>query len=324
MTAIGNRTLSTNVFLAPMSGCTDLAFRLIAREHGAAFAFFEMIDSHSVFYHRTKTYSLLKTLADDAPIALQLLGADPDIMLKAAQDILSMIDVSFLDINAGCPAKKVIRKKAGSYLLEDRDALYRIIGKLTSSLLVPVTVKIRLGHHNETLQDIIGLAKRCEDTGASALFVHGRTRLQQYSGEIDYGAIQAIKESVRIPVFGSGNILSPDGAKKMFDLTGCDGILVARGALGNPWIFKGIESRLAGGEGVLGPSLADRKDVLKRHLSYIDRHNDCSPTVKVGIMRKVSLWYLKSFMNARRIREKICVVNSYEKMLKFIDSIGDT
>ena len=323
MTAIGNRTLNTNVFLAPMSGCTDLAFRLIAREHGAAFAFFEMIDSHSVFYHRTRTYSLLKTLAEDAPIALQLLGADPDIMLKAAQDILSMIDVSFLDINAACPARKVVKKKAGSYLLEDRDALYRIIGKLTSSLRIPVTAKIRLGYQNETLQDIIGLAKRCEETGASALFVHGRTRLQQYSGEIDYAAIQAIKESVRIPVFGSGNILSPHEAKTMFDLTGCDGILVARGALGNPWIFKGIESHLAGGEAAVRPSLADKKDVLKRHLSYIDRHSDCSPTVKVGIMRKVSLWYLKSFMNARRIREKICVVNSYETMLIFIDSIGD-
>ena len=323
MTSIGNRTLSTNVFLAPMSGCTDLAFRLIAREHGAAFAFFEMIDSHSVFYHRKKTYSLLKTLSEDAPIALQLLGADPDIMLKAARDILSMIDISFVDINAACPAKKVVRRKAGSYLLEDRDALYRIIGTLTSSLSVPVTAKIRLGYQNETLQDIIGLAKRCEGTGASALFVHGRTRLQQYSGEIDYGAIKAIKESVRIPVFGSGNILSPHEAKTMFDLTGCDGILVARGALGNPWIFKGIEKHLACGEAAVKPSLADRKDVLKRHLSYIERHSDCRPAVRVGIMRKVAFWYLKSFPNARRIREKICVVNDYEKMLEFIDSIGD-
>ncbi|MCM8760973.1 MAG: tRNA dihydrouridine synthase DusB [Candidatus Omnitrophica bacterium] len=323
MLAIGKYILPAYILLAPMSGCTDLAFRLIAREHDAAFAFFEMVDSHSVFYHRKKTLSLLKTHDKDRPIALQLLGSKPDIMLKAAEDILSRLKISFLDINAACPAKKVIRKKAGSYLLQDRENLRAIINRLSSALDIPVTVKIRIGYKNETCQDMVDIARMIEDAGASALFVHGRTRLQQYSGDIDYDTIKAVKNSVDIPVFGSGNILSPQHAGKMLAATGCDGILVARGGLGNPWIFRAIAEYISNGKEVASPTLEDKKNVLKKHLSYLETYCDASEKVRVGLMRKVAIWYLKSFPLAKRIREKISVVKSYEKMLEFIDSINE-
>lgn len=323
MIKIGSYTLGSNILLAPMSGCTDLPFRLIAREHGAKFAFFEMVDSHSVFYHRRRTLSILKTSPRDDPIALQLLGADPGIMLKAAREILATTRVAFLDINAACPAKKVIKKKAGAHLISQGDALCRIIDALVSSTGVPVTVKLRLAHLNETTGDIVSLARRCEDAGASALFVHGRTRLQYYAGDVDYGALRAIKAAVRVPVVGSGNILSPREAKTMFDMTGCDGILVARGSLGNPWIFGAVEAYLATGTYAAPPPLAVKKEVLKRHLAYVEELCGCPRETRIGIQRKVAIWYMKSFPRARRVREKIGIVNTYEKMLEFIDSIED-
>lgn len=318
---IGSNTIGTNIFLAPMSGCTDLSFRLISREHGAGFCFFEMVDTHSVIHHRRKTFEMLKTCEDDRPIALQLLGNDPRIMCEAAGEILSKVRVSFLDINAACPVKKVAKKRAGSYLLKDGSSLCEMIRTLASSLDVPITVKIRLGHEKESLEDIVGLAGRCEAAGVSAIFVHGRTALQRYSGEVNYGAIRAIKDAVKIPVIGSGNVLSGELAKRMLDRTGCDGILVARGAFGNPWIFKAIEDYLKDGHIRSLPDMSARKAVLKRHLSYIDKHVNCPYNAKVGIMRKVALWYLKSFPHARKIREQISLVKSCEKMIEFIDAV---
>ena len=321
MITIGSQKIETNVILAPMSGCTDLSFRLVAREHGAGFCFFEMVDSHSVIYNRRRTMAMLKTVPEDEPIALQLLGSDPDIMLRSARELLSQMSVSFIDINAACPAPKVAKKKAGSYLLKDRENLCSIIKKLAVSLDIPITVKMRLAHETETVQEVASLAKDCERSGASAIFVHGRTRLQRYAGEVDYGAIRAIKDSVKIPVIGSGNVLSPEMAKRMFDRTACDGILAARGALGNPWIFRAIKDHLDGAPPQPEPDPCLKKSVLKRHLSYIDRHVDCSHPGKVGIMRKVALWYMKSFPSAKRIREQVSLVRDYEKMLKLIDSI---
>ena len=323
-----------NVMLAPLSGCSDLAFRLIAREHGARFCFFEMIDANSLNHGtRSKSLSLLKTLPQDLPIAAQLVGRDPETMLSAARIIFrESPQISFLDINAACPAKKMIKKKAGAYLLNDEAELSGIIKKLSSKLPMPVTVKLRAGYDKKDPAAMVKIAKKCESSGASALFVHARTRAQMYAGLIDHESLRAVKDAVKIPVFGSGNIFTAADAKKMLDETDCDGVMVARGALGNPWIFREIENDLESTASV-GPKISsqqtdavcssreERKEALKRHLAYIERYKDCRQSGKVGCMRKTFLWYTKGLPNAKRLRVKVCLVKSYEKMLELIGDV---
>ena len=320
--SIGSYKLPTNILLAPMAGCTDLPFRLIAREQGAKFCFFEMVDCNSITYGaKRKVHSILKTIEEDAPIAAQLLGRDPSKMLAGAEEILAVTKPAFLDINAACPARKVVKKRCGAYLLKDESELCAILKKLSSNLPIPVTVKLRTGYDEADPSKIARLAKKCRDSGAGAIFIHGRTQAKGYSGCIDYASIKAIKESVRIPVFGSGNIFSPELAKSMLDETGCDGILVARGALGNPWIFNEIHEYITKGRVHPAPSLDVRTDVIKKHISAIEKFKDPSHKGKVGHMRKAVFWYLKGFPLAARVREKASLVNSYEKMIKLLDTI---
>ena len=305
-----------------MAGCTDISLRLIARENGAKFAFFEMVDSNSIIYGNSrKTLSILKSVPEDNPIAAQLLGEDPAGMLKSAKRILEVSQPVFMDINAACPVKKAVRKKAGAYLVKQPEKLYEIIKTLASALPVPVTVKIRSGYAERNLKVISDIAKNCESSGASAIFIHGRTREQGYAGEVDHESIRAVKDSVKIPVIGSGNIFTPESAKLMMDETACDGVLVARGGLGNPWLASDIEEFLLHGrlQKIVEPE--NRIDTLKRHLGYIDRYRDSSPSGKVGFMRKTALWYIRHFTKSARLREKISLVKSYEKMIELLDSL---
>ena len=323
MITIGNVRIATNVFLAPLSGCSDLAFRLIAREHGAGFCFFEMIDSHSLPYQRPRTLDILATHPKDSPRAAQLLGNDPGRMLKAAKIVLERTGSAFIDVNCACPSKKVVRRGAGAALLKDPANLYRILETLASGLTVPVTIKMRIGYEKTDRDAIIAFAKGCESAGASALFVHGRTQAQGYMGEIDYAAIRAIKESVAVPVFGSGNIVTAWMAKKMFDETGCDGITVARGTLGNPWIFKEIEAILGRGDAPpRAHSLARRKAVLATHLDYVDRYKKIRPVSKVGFMRKVVIWYTTGLPGATSLRRRISLAKTYPALLDIINSLS--
>jgi tRNA-dihydrouridine synthase B len=303
MIKIGSYTLPSNVLLAPMAGVTDLPFRLISRKHGAKFAFFEMIDMNSVIHGtHLKNNDIIKTTAKDKPIAVQLVGSDPEMMLKAAQELIEKLDVKFLDINAACPVKKMVQKKAGAFLIKEPENLYRTLELLTSKLDIPVTVKLRTGYTKPDHQWIADIAENCEKSGASALFVHGRTQKQGYSGDIDYEAIMAVKHSVRIPVFGSGNIFDPELAKKMLDLTDCDGVLVARGACGNPWIFGEIEEYLKTGKVSSKASIEVKLATLKEHMACIEEYVDMVPDSMLGYMRKVAQWYLKDFPNACNIR----------------------
>ncbi len=326
---IGSVVVPTKTLLAPLAGCTDLAFRLIAREHGAKFCFFEMVDMNAVIYGpKFRTCAILKTIEQDRPIAAQLLGREPSMMLKAAREIMTYADISFLDINAACPAKKAVKKKTGAYLLKDGKTLCKVIKTLASTLEIPVTVKMRTGYDTADIKTLTKLAKDCEKSGCAAIFIHGRTRAQGYSGSIDYTAIKAVKEYVKIPVIGSGNIFDAGSAHKMFDETGCDAINVARGALGNPWIFREIEEGATAdipvcraGFNLPCVSMEKRMQVLKKHLSYVEKYRDCGESGNAGYMRKIALWYLKGFPNAPSVRGQISVVKTYEEMLKLIDSI---
>ncbi len=302
MVTIGSYKIDANVFMSPMAGVTDLPFRLICREHGAKFAFFEMIDCNSIIYGNKKGTDIIKTIPDDRPIAAQLVGSDPELMLEAAKHLVKTLDVKLLDVNAACPVPKIIKKKAGAYFLKEPENLYRILNLLSSKLGLPVTVKLRSGYHKKDHPHIKEVAKKCEGSGASAIFIHGRTQDQGYSGDIDLEAIKTVKHAVKIPVFGSGNILNAEFAKQMMDATGCDGVMAARGAYGNPWIFNDIEEYLRSGKLPPERTIEERFEVAKKHIGYIEKYRSMGEKSKIGYMRKVAQWYAKGSPYTNRIR----------------------
>jgi nifR3 family TIM-barrel protein len=318
MLKIGNYELPSRILLAPLAGCSDLAFRLIMRSYGAKFAFLPMIDANALLRSK-KSIKMLSTTSKDRPIAGQLLGSDPDSMLASAKIILEHVDVKFLDINAACPVKKIVKKKAGAHMIREPRLLYGVIKKLSSSLKVPITVKLRVGYDHVDLDHIAEIARKCEAHGASAIFVHGRTRSQGYSGAVDLAAIKAVKSAVRIPVFGSGDIFTPEQARQMMDATGCDGILVARGSFGNPWIFRNIERHLKGKPPFI-PTFDDKKRAALKHLKYIEKYGSRKSKGKVGVMRRSAMWYMKGFPNSARLREKINNANSQKELAAIISS----
>lgn len=313
MVKIGAQKIDTNIFLAPLAGVADLAFRLIVREHGAKLCFFEMVDSNSLVYDSAKSRDILNTHPEDVPIAAQILGGDPEQVLAAARVLLRRIDPVFLDLNAACPVKKILKKKSGAYLMTDPKALCSIIKLLTKSLSIPITVKLRSGFDKYDQAGLVSLAQKCEQSGAAAIFLHGRTRSQFYSGQVDYAAIRAVKKKVEIPVFGSGDVLSAPLAKKMFEQTGCDGILVARGAIGRPWIFREIEHYLQTGQNLKEFSFEQKIEVLKKHLSYMPD--------KIGLMRSIAIEYLKGWPKAAMIRRLITKARTSGELLAVVDRL---
>ena len=309
--------------MAPMSGCTDLAFRTTVRKYGAKLCFFEMVDATSLIMKSAKTFQMLKTNSKDRPLAAQLIGSDPIQMLDAAHILLDAVpDIMFMDINSACPVRKVLKKKAGAYLMKSPNTLIKIAKTLSNKMQLPVTVKIRTGYAQNDLSFLTNLVRRLEDAGLSAIFIHGRTCKQMYSGEIDYKSIREVKNAVSIPVFGSGNIFSCELAKKMFDETGCDGITVARGALGVPWIFKDIESYLKTGKLTKPKNITDKKRIaLKEHIRYVKKFRERSSEGNVGFMKKIAMWYTKGFPDARNIRNKICKIKNYGQLSDFMENL---
>lgn len=314
--------MDPKIYLAPMSGVTDLSFRLISRKLGAEHCFFEMVDSNAIVRKHPETDRILKTLKNDFPVSAQLLGEDPSVIFDAAEKLLSFTTISFLDINSACPARKVVKKGAGAALLNNSARLASILKKLSSGLRIPVTVKLRTGFDKRDVGQCVRIAQICQANGASTIFIHGRTYSQGYAGEIDYESIKAVKDALKIPVFGSGNIFNPFMAKKMLDKTGCDGILVARGALGNPWIFKNIKDYLKNGKAPKKTDLSVKKNILRKHLGYIERYKDMLNANRAGFMGKVTMWYLKGLPDAAKTREHIFRMKSYKELLSLIDSIN--
>ena len=319
MTTIGSYKIDANVFMSPMAGVTDLPFRLICREHGAKFAFFEMIDCNSIIYGKNKDNDLIKTVPSDRPIAAQLVGPDPGMMLEAAKHLIRTLDINFLDVNAACPVPKMIKKKAGAYFLKEPENLYRILGLLSSKLDLPITVKLRSGYHKKDHSRIEEIARKCEANGTSAIFIHGRTQDQGYSGDIDLEAIKIVKNAVKIPVFGSGNVLNPELAKQMIDMTGCDGVMVARGAYGNPWILNDIETYLRSGKLPPERTIEERFQTAKKHIGYIEKYRNMGEKSKIGYMRKVAQWYAKGYPYTNRIRRIMGNAGTKEQLMAIME-----
>ena len=234
---IGNVELKNNIFLAPMAGITDMAFRSICKEFGAGLTYTEMISAKGIFYNDEKTYKLIEKSPNEVPFAIQIFGSDSDVMGIASEKLSQYADI--IDVNMGCPAPKVVKNEDGSKLMKNPELVGQILKNVVKHSCVPVTVKIRKGWDSNNV-NAVEIAQIAEQSGVSALTIHGRTREEFYSGKVDLDIIKKVKESVSIPVIASGDVVDIESATRTFDYTNCDAIMIGRGSLGNPWIFKEI------------------------------------------------------------------------------------
>ena len=310
MVTISNVELKDRFVLAPLAGITDGAFRRICFQMGAAMACSEMVSAKGLFYGDKKTGKLLEILPGEGPVGYQIFGHEPDIMAFAARE-LEKYDNAFLDINMGCPVPKIVKNHEGSYLMKDPDLCFDLVQACVKNTAKPVTVKIRAGWDTDHI-NAAEVAGACESAGAAAVAVHGRTREQYYSGKADWSVIAAVKRAVsRIPVIGNGDVMSRGDGIRMMEETGCDLVMIGRGALGNPWIFdKDHEGR---------PSPEELKAVMLRHLT--DTAELKGDHIAVLEMRKHVGWYLKGRPGAAAFRDQVNRIDDLEELKNAIDGI---
>ena len=311
---IGNVELDNNLILAPMAGVTDLPFRLITKKYGnPGLVCNEMVSSKAICYKDEKTKAMLLT-ENEKPISMQIFGSDVESMGEAAKVVSNCCDI--LDINLGCPAPKVVKNGDGSKLLLDLEWSREIIKEVVRKSSKPVTVKIRKGWDEEHIVTE-EIAQIVEESGASAIIVHGRTRNEFYSGKADLDAIKKVKEKVSIPVIGNGDVLSEEDAINMFEYTGCDGIMIGRGSLGNPWIFKRIQHFLETGEKLDKIPDEEKLDVLKEHFELLLKYKgEYTATREI---RKNIAWYVKGMPNSSRFKANINLIDSRENFYNIIN-----
>lgn len=307
---IGNVTLKNNLILAPMAGVTDLPFRLLCKEQGAGLLCMEMISAKALQYNNRNTKALLEIDTRECPVSLQLFGADPDIISEQAKRI-EELPFQILDINMGCPVPKVVRNGEGSALMNQPKLVYDIVYKTVRAIQKPVTVKIRKGFNDESV-NAVEIARIIEEAGGAAVAVHGRTREQYYSGKADWDIIRQVKEALKIPVIGNGDVTSGKRAIAMMEQTGCDGVMIGRGAQGNPWIFRELLEYERTGQIPERPSKEKIRETMLRHA----RLQIAFKGDYLGIreMRKHVAWYTKGLEGSARLRDDINKVESYEEL----------
>ncbi len=314
---IGNVSLKNNIILAPMAGVSDLPFRLLCSEYGAGMVCMEMISAKAVHYNNKNTETLLKIHEGEAPVSLQLFGNDPKLMAEIAKRIEDR-PFAVLDINMGCPVPKVVNNHEGSYLMKEPKLVYEIVKEISEAISKPVTVKIRKGF-DEAHVNAVEVARAAEEGGAAAIAVHGRTREQYYAGKADWSIIKEVKEAVSIPVIGNGDVIDGPTAKAMFDETGCDGVMIGRGAEGNPFIFREVNEYLAG-QPVTKPSSKEIKDVILRQAEMMLDYK--GEYIGIREMRKHLTWYLKGFEGAASLRRRINETETFEELKAFVEALS--
>ena len=312
---IGNVTIGGNVILAPMAGVTDLPFRVLCKEKGADLIYTEMVSAKGIYYDNKNTESLLQVLDEERPVALQLFGSDPALMAEMAKKIEHR-NFDILDINMGCPVPKVVNNMEGSALLTNPKLVGQIVKSVSSAIEKPLTIKIRKGFGKDEC-NAVEIAKIIEDNGGAAVAIHGRTREQYYTGEADWEAIARVKEAVSIPVFGNGDVTSPELAKKMLEYTGCDAVMVARGVRGNPWLFRQIKDYLATGKYEEKPSIEEVVATIKRHARLQAQYK--GEYLGVREMRKHVAWYTTGYHDSARLRQKVNEVESLVALDELLD-----
>ena len=308
MLKIGNVELKNNIILAPMAGLTDLPFRTICEKYNLGLVVTEMVSSKALMYNDEKTKRLLNMEGEKRPISVQIFGSDIEAMKYASEYVSKIADI--LDINMGCPAPKVVKNGDGSKLLLDLEKVEKITKTVVDSSSVPVTVKIRKGWDNEHIV-AVEAAKIIEKAGASAITIHGRTRSEFYLGKADWNIIKKVKENVNIPVIGNGDIKTPQDAKAMLELTKCDGIMVGRGTLGNPWILEQIRTYLENGE-IRQVSNEEKIKIIFEHIDLEVKEK--GENVGIKEMRKHICYYLKGMPMASEIRNKINKLESKKEV----------
>lgn len=314
---IGNVIIENPIILAPMAGVTDLPFRLLCKEQGAGLICMEMISAKAVLYNNKNTEMLLKIDERERPVSMQLFGSEPEIVSSIAARLEDRA-FSILDINMGCPVPKVVNNGEGSALMKNPKLAAEIVRRTVSAIDKPVTVKIRKGFDNESI-NAVELAKYIEDAGAAAITVHGRTREQYYSGSADWDIIRRVKEAVSIPVIGNGDVTDGESAKALLDETGCDGIMIGRACRGNPWIFRQVADYLDTGYEHPRPTIEDVKKMIMRHAKLMVEIKG----VYTGMheMRKHVAWYTAGYPHSASVRRLTNEIESIEDLERLLDKL---
>ena len=312
---IGHIELKNNLILAPMAGVTDLPFRQICEEFEPGLVCTEMISSKGLFYNDHKTGRILNTTGETVPVSCQIFGSDPKTMAFASKLLNEKYKVEILDINMGCPVPKVVKNGDGSKLLTNLDLAEEVIKAVVDNSRVPVTVKMRAGwDKNNIVAD--ELAKRAEKLGVAAITIHGRTRSEFYGGKADLDIIKKVKESVNIPVIGNGDVVDEESAKYMLDYTGVDGIMIGRGAFGNPWIFKRINHYLKTGEKLPPVTNEEKLEVILEHINLTI---DIKGENALKELRKHIAWYTKNLKNSSEFRNNINKIENKDELVKMVN-----
>ena len=311
---IGNVKLKNNILLAPMAGITDLPFRLICEKFEPGLVCTEMVSAKAIFYNDEKTKKLMNLNGENRPVSIQIFGSDVESMAYGAKYVSQIADI--VDINMGCPAPKVVKNGDGSKLLLDLEKAKQIINAVVQNSKVPVTLKFRMGWDNEHIV-ATELAKIAEDAGISAITIHGRTRAQYYSGTADLEIIKKVKETVKIPVIGNGDVTDEKSAEEMFEKTGVDGIMIGRASMGNPWIFKKIKYYLETGEKLPEISADEKLKIVKEHLNLLVEEK--GEDVAIKEFRKHLAAYSKNLPNSSNFRVKVNAIDDRKNLEKTLD-----
>ena len=317
MFKIGNVEINNNIVLAPMAGVCNSAFRRIVKEMGCGLVYAEMVSDKGMVYNSKKTKDMLYVSSFERPITQQIFGSDVDTFVEAAKMVYDIMKPDIIDINMGCPVPKVaVRAQAGSALLKNPDKIREIVKAVVNAVPVPVTVKIRSGWDSSNINAVL-VAKICEEAGAKAICVHGRTRSQGYSGKVDLDIIKKVKESVSIPVIGNGDIDSIESAIKMFEYTGVDAIMIGRGVLGNPWLINQLVNYFEKGIIIDKPTYIDRLDMCKKHLNYLlEIKNE---KISVLEMRSHISWYIKGLPKSTEIKRELFTITDAKGLISLLD-----
>ena len=317
---IGNVEIKNQVVFAPMAGVSNISYRQIIKEMGVGLIYSEMISTMGIVYNGKKTIDLINFNENERPISIQIFGSDLKSFVEAAKYIEENFHPDIIDINMGCPVPKVaIKSQAGSALLKDPNKIYEIVKAVVDNTNTPITVKIRSGWDDKHI-NAVEVAQKIESAGASAIAIHARTRSQGYSGSANWNIIKEVKQSVKIPVIGNGDITSPELAKQMLDETGCDAIMVGRATLGNPWIIKEIVHYLDTNELLPKPTKIERIEMIKTHYNLLKKYSNTTHALLE--IRTHALWYLKGIPGTKEIKTKICQAKTEEEFMNIIKELN--